>query len=140
MRDADHTIDPFDSTRGALDGMPGVLSTRPSTIDVMTPLTGASTTFIVQTFRHPVPPKPGAKPAGGEEAPDRYGYTVFIQVVEGDGVKRVAVPPRVSELVAAQRESLAAQARRRAARAAAKTRKELGVVPFAPKGKGGAHG
>lgn len=103
----------FDRKMGALYGVPDVLSTTPTTIQVAVPMVGDTETFIVQTYR-------GKDPAGD---------TVFLQHVNSEGTVRIALPPAVTSLIARQRDSLGARARRRAAKAAAADRKARGIMP-----------
>lgn len=123
-------LDPFNVQRAtSFDGVPGVLRTKPSLVEESVPLTGDSTTYIIETVRRPVPSK-------AKDAPERFGYTVFLQVITKDGALRVALPPRATEAIASQRESLAGRARRAAARTASATRREKGIVPFQKKAEG----
>lgn len=110
------TLDPYDLRLAALDGLPDVLGTKPATLRTITPLVGYTETFIVQTFRQ------------REE-----GDTIFLEVVSADRIVRLALPPKVADAIARQRDSLTARARSKAARAGAQNRKERGVVPFQKK-------
>lgn len=108
--------DPYDRLLGALHGLPDVIATQPSTVRTIVPLLGHSQTYIVQTYRQ----------AG-------QGDTIFLEVVGRDGSVRLAIPAKVSDVIARQRDALTARARSRAARAAAQGRKDRGVVPFVKK-------
>jgi hypothetical protein len=108
----DRTDNTFDRLIGALHGLPDVTVARPSTIRTLSPLIGAAQTFIVQTYRQ-----------------KDSGDTIFIECVSGEGSFRLAIPPKVSEAIARQRESLATKTRSKAAKAVAQERKERGEVP-----------
>lgn len=113
--------DSYDRLLGNMDGLPGVTSTRPSTVEVVTPIVGRSQTYIVRTFRQQRTDAEG-RPSGPAE------FTTFVQFVEGKEAVKLAFPPKVSELIARQRESLTEAARKRSAKAAAETRKARGIV------------
>lgn len=104
--------DNFDRLIGALHGLPDVVSTKPTTIRTLSPLIGASQTFIVQTYRQ-----------------REQGDTIFVECVTADGSFRLAIPPAVSEAIARQRDALSAKTRSKAAKAVAAERKERGEVP-----------
>lgn len=114
--------DKFDRTLGQLDGLPGMVKTKPATVRTVPPLgIGGSQLFIVQTFRQ-----------AGQGVDDRTmppTFTVFIEAVGSDGTIRLVLPAAVADMIARQRDSLTGQARTRAARAAAATRKARGIVP-----------
>lgn len=107
----------FDRRLGALFGLPDVLSTQPTTIQVAQPLKGDAQTFIVQTYRM----KDGQKGKSGD--------TVFLQYVDAEGSVRIVLPPEVTAVIARQRDSLTSQSRRRGAKAAADDRKARGIEP-----------
>lgn len=120
--------DSYDRLLGALDGLPGMTSTKPATIVTMTPLLGTSQTFIVRTFRHAHQDDEGTtQPAE---------FTIFVQYIEGTTATKIALPPRVADLIARQRDALTTQARTKAAKRAAKTRKDRGFVPTFTRKKG----
>ena len=48
---------------------------------------------------------------------------------------RLALPPKVTDAIARQRDALTAKARSRAAKAQAKARKDAGILPGFMKGK-----
>lgn len=73
------------------------LATRPSTHVNVQPLTGKSETFIVQTVRH-----------------EERGDFIFVECMDGDGVTRLAIPPKVANSIASQRDSLTARRRSQA--------------------------
>lgn len=112
--------DAYDRAIGMLAGLPGAHHTNQATVQTLTPLIGKAETYIVQTVRQP------------EE-----GDTIFLQCLGADRAFRMAIPPKVAALIARQRESLTDHARRAAAKRAAATRKERGIVPsFLRKGRG----
>ena len=121
--------DTYDRLLGALDGLPGVTTTKPATIETITPLLGTSQTFIVRTFRQTHQDDDGKT--------ERSEYTIFLKYVEGTTATKLAVPPRVAEAIARQRDSLATQARTRAAKRAAATRKASGFVSTFTRKQGG---
>src|SRR3954469_21075322 len=106
------TIGTYDRLIGALHGLPDVIASRPSTIRTLSPLIGKSQTFIVQTYRQ-----------------RDQGDTIFIEAVSGEGSFRLAIPPKVSEAIARQRDALTGKARSKAAKAQAQDRKDRGEVP-----------
>lgn len=113
MSDTTHsTLDPFDRTLGGLDGLPGVLQTGQTTVQSVTPIVGKAETFIVQTVRQP-----------------DTGDTIFLQCIGGERSFRLVIPPKVAAVIARQRDALTGRARRKAAQAAAQTRKERGIEP-----------
>lgn len=111
----------FDRKLGALFGVPDVLNTQPTTIQVATPMTGDAQTFIIQTYRQ----------RDGEKS----GDTVFVQYVDAEGSVRIVLPPQVTACIARQRDALTGRARRRGAQAAADDRKARGIRPAFLKGK-----
>ena len=57
-----------------------------------------------------------------------YGDYVFIECMDESGVIRIALPPRVSDLIASQRDALTKRRRSISSRAAMKARIEAGEV------------
>jgi hypothetical protein len=110
------TVQKYDRVRGGLEGV--ALFTKPSTVKNVQIITGKSETFVVETARH-----------------EELGDTIFIECMDEAGVTRLALPPRVANAIAAQRDSLTSRRRSRAAKAKAKARKDAGIVPFAKKEK-----
>lgn len=106
---SDQMPDPYDRLLGALDGLPDVVSTRPSTVRTVVPILGHSQTYIVQSYRQ----------VG-------RGDTIFLEMVGREGSLRLAIPAAVADLIARQRDALTAKARSKAARAVAQERKERG--------------
>jgi hypothetical protein len=115
--DNDYTISKYDRLYASRQD--DSLFTKPSTIKNIEPITGRVETFVVQTARHP----------------ERGDY-FFIERIDEEGrVTRVALPPRVCDAAASQRESLTAKRRSIAGKAQAKARKERGELPGFLKGK-----
>ena len=104
--------DPFDRLLGSLHGLPDVAHTRPATVRVITPLLGNSETFIVQTYRQA-----------------ELGDTIFLERSNRDGNLRIAIPARVADVIARQRDALTAKSRSRAARRVAQDRLDRGEAP-----------
>lgn len=115
--------DKFGRAMGSLKGIPGVISTSPTTVRSITPIVGTPQTFIVQTFRRLKDPDGGS---------DGAGDTLFIEYVDDDGVTRVVCPPAITMIIARQRDALAKRSRKRAARAGYETRKANGTQPALP--------
>jgi hypothetical protein len=104
--------DLFDRLLGSLHGLPDVAHTRPATVRVITPLLGNSETFIVQTYRQA-----------------EQGDTIFLERSNRDGSLRIAIPAKVADVIARQRDALTAKSRSRAAKRAAQDRKDRGETP-----------
>lgn len=107
------TISKYDRLRGNLQDL--ALFTKPSTIKNVQTITGKSETFVVETCRHD-------ELGGG-------GDFIFIELVDDSGVVRIALPPRVANVIASQRDSLTSRRRSRAAQRIAKERMERGELP-----------
>jgi len=108
----------FDRLIGSLHGLPDVVNSKPSTIRAIVPLIGASQTFIVQTYRQ-----------------KDTGDTIFLECVDVDGSFRLAIPPKVADAIARQREALTTKIRSRIAKQQAQERKDRGEIPFLRKEK-----
>jgi hypothetical protein len=110
------TLSKYDQVYGGIRDVG--LSTKPSTIKNAT-WTGKSETFVVQTIRHP----------------DNGDY-IFIECMDETGVIRLALPPKVSNLIASQRDALTKRRRSISSRASIKARIDGGeVLGFAKKRK-----
>jgi hypothetical protein len=112
----DHTVPAYDRLYGSakLAGM----MTPPATIKISEPITGRTITFVVQTARI--------------EDPDtnKIGDRVFLECVDENlKVTRLAIPPKVTEAIARQHDTLTARRRSIASRLAAKDRMDRGEVP-----------
>jgi hypothetical protein len=105
-------IDLFDRKIGALEGLPDVVSAKPTTLRSVDPMIGDSQTFIVQTYR-------------SREA----GDTIFIEQTSANGHVRLVLPPNVADAIARQRESLTGRVRSQSARERMKDRMAAGFVP-----------
>jgi hypothetical protein len=102
--------DAFDRAYGQAQGFP---HTRESTITAANLMgIGGVRQYIVQTFRVP-----------------EVGDTVFITITGPEGLTRVHLPPRVSSVIASQREALNTKSRRAAGKARAAADKAAGVLP-----------
>lgn len=106
----DNTVSKYDRVRGGLEGV--ALFTKPSTVKNVQIISGKSETFVIETARH-----------------EELGDTIFIECMDEDGVTRLALPPRVANAIASQRDSLTARRRSRASKAVAQARKDRGEVP-----------
>lgn len=105
--------DEFDRLLGALQGLPDVTESRPTTVQTIQPLLGTSQTYIIRTWRQI---DRGTDKTRGQD-------TIFIECVKATGSFRIALPPRVAEAIARQRDSLTGKTRSKAARANAAERK-----------------
>lgn len=85
------------------------LTTKPSTIKTVEALTGKTETFVIQTCRH-----------------EDSGDYIFVERMDEDGVVRLALPPKVANLIASQRDSLTKRRRSISSRAAMRTRMNAG--------------
>lgn len=93
------------------------LSSKPSTVKNVQTITGKSETYVIQTIRH-----------------HENGDYVFIECMDEAGVTRLALPPKVSNLIASQRDALTKRRRSIQGKAAMKTRIAAGeVLGFAKK-------
>lgn len=122
----ERTIDRFDATLGNLSGLPGGVETKPSTIQVLVPITGEAETHIIQTIYHEI----GKRKPKGKDEPEEpiFGYTQFVQIATAKGLVRVVIPPSASDKLAAQREAISAKLRKRSAQKALQTRRDRGDV------------
>jgi len=107
----ENSISKYDRLRGGLKDV--ALFTRPSTIRTIQNITGKAETFVVESCRYE----------------DQGGDFIFVECVDEGGVTRLALPPRVANAIAAQRDSLTARRRSIAAKKLARERKERGEVP-----------
>jgi hypothetical protein len=94
------TVDKFDRIRGGLHDV--AIFTKPSTVKNVQNITGKTETFVVETCRY-----------------EDEGDYIFIECVDESGVTRLALPPKVSRLIASQRDALTAKRRSKAANARA---------------------
>lgn len=119
--------DLYDKVLDELSGARGTLSTKPATLQVV-PWggVGGSVTYIVRSFRTAVPD-------ARDETKSKPQFYVTLQVTSREPPVRLVLPPKVADLIARQRDSLTSQARKRLAKAQAKTRQAKGFVPFQKK-------
>ena len=106
----EYIVKKFDRIRGGMEGV--ALFTKPSTIKNVQNITGESETFVIETCRHA-----------------EMGDFIFVEMVDRDGVTRLALPPKAADAIAAQRDSLTTRRRRIAGRRTAQARKERGELP-----------
>jgi hypothetical protein len=107
------TISKFDKAYGGLVAGNN-LHTKPTTIQELN-FIGESETFIVQTIRI----------TDGKERGDH----VVISFVDKEGTKRLILPPRVTNAILRQKNSLTARNRSNVSRAVAKARMLAGELP-----------
>jgi hypothetical protein len=105
-----NTLTKYDRMRGQLNEM--ALFTKPSTVRSVQSITGKTETFVIETCRH-----------------DDLGDFIFIECMDEVGVTRLALPPKVANAIAAQRDSLTTRRRSIASKRIAKERKERGELP-----------
>jgi len=108
----DVTYDLFDKLLGSMHGLPDITSTKPSTVQAISPLLGCTQMFIVQTYRQTA-----------------SGDTIFLQAVSKEGTVRLALPPQVADAIARQRDALTGKSRSKAAKANMEARMQRGEVP-----------
>lgn len=94
------------------------LCSKPSTVKNVQHLTGKSETFVVQTIRH-----------------HENGDYIFIECMDETGLVRLALPPRVANLIVAQRDALTKRRRSIIGKESIKARMAAGeVFGFVKKG------
>lgn len=104
----------FDRLYGGLVDI--ALFSRPSTVKNVQAITGKTETFVIQTVRH--------------EGKD----TIFLEVMDESGLVRVALPAKVANVIALQREALSKRQRSINSKAIMAARKAAGeVIGFARK-------
>jgi hypothetical protein len=104
--------DSFDRTLGSLEGLPDAMQTKATTVRITTPILGKAQTFIVQTIRM-----------------KDQGDFVFLEYVDYEGSTRLVIPPKVTEIIARQRDAISARNRSKSAREKAADRKARGLKP-----------
>jgi hypothetical protein len=102
----DETINKYDRLYGGVIDI--ALSTKPSTIRIVQALTGRAESYIIQTCR------------------TEHGDYVFIEYADESGLTRIALPPKVTGLIAAHRNSLTKRNRSRSSRATMQARMDAG--------------
>lgn len=108
---SDNTITKYDRLYSDLHDV-SRLYTRPSTVKNVQLLTGKAETFIVETVRH-----------------EERGDYIFIESMDETGLTRLALPPKVANAIASQRDSLTSRRRSIASRAIARARMDRGELP-----------
>ena len=103
------TINKYDRMYGGL--LDVSLPTKPSTIKNVQRITGQTETFVIQTLRH-----------------EEFGDYIFIECMDESGVTRLALPPKVANAIAAQRDSLTKRRRSIASRTTMRNRMANGEV------------
>jgi hypothetical protein len=101
----------YDRLRGGLHDV--ALFTKPSTVKHVQGITGKSETFVIETARYE----------------DMGGDYIFVECMDESGVIRLALPPKVANIIASQRDSLTARRRSLASKRIAQERKERGELP-----------
>jgi len=115
--------DDFDRLLGALTGLPDVTEGKPTTVTTIQPIIGTSQTFVVRTWRQLERfERKGKK--GEVKDVSRSLDTIFIECIRSDGGYRIALPPKVADTIARQREAHVSKSRSKAARANAAERKK----------------
>jgi hypothetical protein len=103
------TLSKYDRLYGGLQDVS--LFTKPSTIENVQSITGKTDTFVIQTCRH-----------------EENGDYIFIECMDESGVVRLALPPKVANIIASQRESLTKRRRSISSRASMQARMAAGEV------------
>ena len=112
MNEPTMTIAEFDRLVGALEGLPDVTKSKPTTIRAMLPLIGIARSFIIQTYRQ-----------------REKGDTIFLETVGGEGTIRIAIPPQVADAIARQREALTGKVRSKVSKQVMADRMAAGHKP-----------
>jgi hypothetical protein len=100
------TVDRYDRIYAAMHDI--ALITKPTTIQLIQPLTGKAETFVIQTARH------------------EDGDYIFVQRLDENGTVRLALPPKVANAIAAQRDALTKRRRSISSRNTMRNRMESG--------------
>ena len=108
----------YDLTLASVDGRGDVMRTKASTIRRVITLTGEAQTFIVSTYR------------------TEDGDFAFIEYLDNEGPIRLALPPKVCNVLARQRESLTTMLRRKRGKERAAADKVAGKLPGFMRNKG----
>jgi len=102
-------VDAFDRFHARVAGLPGERHTRPSTIVDTHPLTGETSTHVVQTYRQ--------EPDGG--------FTLLVQRLDGAVAMRVVIPHKVCQAIYRQHAALVDRSTPESRRAAKEKRERL---------------
>lgn len=103
MEEQYKTINKYDRAVGGLQGANN-LQAKPTTIQHVEYLTGEAETFIIQTIRAEYKVKVQKGLVKTEET--RVGNFIILNFVDKDGTKRLILPPKVSETIDRQGETL----------------------------------
>lgn len=106
----DNTVSKYDRTRGSFQGV--AQFAKPTTVKHVLPVTGYSTTFIVEVARH-----------------DELGTYCFIESLDGDNVVKLVLPPKVVAAITRQQDALVTRARREAGKVRAEADRLAGRKP-----------
>lgn len=109
--DNDNQISKYDRLRGSMAEV--AMFTKPSTIKSVQNITGQAETFVIETCRYE----------------EHGGDYVFVECVDSTGVTRLALPPRVANAIASQRDALTRRRRSQAGKRNAADRKARGILP-----------
>ena len=112
MNDPITVVSEFDRLVGALEGLPDVHKSKPSTVRAYQPLIGIARSYIVQTYRQ-----------------KDKGDTIFLETVGNEGAIRISIPPQVADAIARQREALSTMARRKIGKESMRQRMAEGWKP-----------
>lgn len=112
------TLSYFDRSIGNLHGLPDVVSTKATTLRVVSTFGFESYLYAVQTFRQ-----------------REVGDTIFLEHVSDSGTIRIVIPPAVADLIARQRDQLTTKARSKAGKRIAEDLKARGIKPGFMKSK-----
>lgn len=104
----DETLSKYDRLYGGV--LDVSLYTKPSTVKTVQPITGKTDTFVIQTCLH------------------EQGHYVFIECMDETGLVRLALPPKVANLITSQRESLTKRRRSISSKATMRARMDAGEV------------
>lgn len=105
--------------------MPGVLRTKPTTVQIIIPMVGSVQTFNVLTLRQ----QDFREDDNGKQVAEPPEFTLLIEQTSKHGVVRMVLPPKVTDAIIRQRDALTGLARKRSAKRVAADRKARGVKP-----------
>ena len=114
MASVSDTHQEWEDMRESINGLPG-FQKRSSTVIADEPLTGRTTTWIVETWR-----------ADGKD-------TIFLQHVGAEGGQRFVLPPKAVEAIYRQHYGIVKKSKSDRAKRGAETGKAKGVIPFETK-------
>jgi len=108
--DNDNKVSKYDRQRGALTGV--AVFAKPTTIKHVEDVTGFATSWIVEVGRH-----------------DELGHFAFVEMLDGDTVTKLALPPKVIAAIIRQQASILKKLQKRSGKEQAKLRKAAGLPP-----------